>query len=666
MIGAALVVLALGFLVYRLVPGPPPARPRAHFSEDEITAYDRALPKYFLVGLGALALGGLHAVIKDVPPIYSWLTLAGHGGHMTRDLANTHLVIVVGGTVTATGLAWYALPRVARRPLFSPGLASWSFWLTVVGAVGFYLANTVLGVVFGQYAHNGIDYDTAKPILGALRAVPIGMSAGIMGIGYWTFVAEVFLTVWAARRVEDPQPHRHLLKYFAVGAFGLFVGTVQGVIQVLPDNEAWIHAAAPAGEYIDPIAHAHINLVTGTLVLTAGLVFWWFSRAGVNRAHRRMENLVFWYLVPASILFYLSFMYLGFTEGALIVDGGLTYAQAVARMGLLHVVPLMVSGILTLSGVWLLLGTFIHRATWGPGRRLIAAPLILLGCVALFVGTGQGILQAIPEVKAWMVVADEPGNAIANAHAQLNMIGGVILMLLGLLLTDAGPLLGRAMPHRLALRIGRFAGAGIWVYYLSAIATALVMGFVVVDGGSLAEATARVASWGPIGMAIGAAIYGGAFTVAAIWAWRASVAYRTHAWRGLMTRIESYNETQAPWRQRIPARYYLMAEAVCAFAGFPGIGWIMSGRPLLGAPMAFAGCGISWAVIPLLMAPDVDGVFAQYGAELPLAWLSAITVLSTLSLALTLRHSAGLQRKVATQGAAARAAAGTVAAAHEP
>ena len=200
MIGAALVVLVLGFLVYRLVPGPPRARPRAHFSEDEITAYDRALPKYFLVGLGALALGGLHAVIKDVPLIYSWLTLAGHGGHMIRDLVNTHLVIVVGGIVTAIGLVWYALPRVARRPLFSPGLASWSFWLTVVGAVGFYLANTVLGVVFGQYAHNGIDYDTAKPILGALRAVPIGMSAGIMGIGYWTFVAEVFLTVWAARR----------------------------------------------------------------------------------------------------------------------------------------------------------------------------------------------------------------------------------------------------------------------------------------------------------------------------------------------------------------------------------------------------------------------------------------------------------------------------------
>ncbi len=645
---AAALILGAAYLLYRLIPPADTATRQRRYTDEEIAAYDGALPKYFLVGLGALALGGLHAAFKSLPPVYEWLTLAGHGGHMARDLANTHLVIVIGGTVTATGLTWYALPRVARRPLFSTALASWSFWLTVIGATGFYLANTVLGIVFGVMHNNGIDYEVAKPMLGALRSAPIGMSAGIMGIGYWTFVLNVFLTIWAARRTDAPRPQGHLLKYFAIGAFGLFVGTVQGVIQVLPDNESWLHAAAPAGEYIDPIAHAHVNLVTGTLTLTAGLIFFWMGRrrtdAAVEVGRRRTENAIWWVLVPGSLLFYLTFMFLGFSEGNLMVNDGLSFQQAVARMGALHVVPLMISGILTLTGAWLLLGTIVHRSWRGPDRRMVGAPMLVLGAAALFVGTGQGMVQALPGVKAWIVGAGEPGDALANAHAQLNMIGGVILLLLGLLFTDARELLGRHAAHLRVSRTGTVAAAGIGLYYVAAVATSVVMGNHVIAGRPLELAVSGVQPWGPMGMSIGAAFYVVAFAGLLDWAWDASATYRREAWGGLMDRIERYNKTDAPWRRRIPARYFVMAEAVFSFAGFPGVGWMMSGRPLLGIPMAFAGCGIAWAVIPLLMAPDLDTLLADAG-QLPLfVWLSVTAVLSTGSLALTLQGEARRRR----------------------
>jgi hypothetical protein len=71
------------------------------------------------------------------------------------------------------------------------------------------------------------------------------------------------VTIFQSRLVRVPKPHWHLWKFFATGAAALTVGTVQGVIQVQPKNADWLFRAGHAGEWIDPISHAHINLVTG-------------------------------------------------------------------------------------------------------------------------------------------------------------------------------------------------------------------------------------------------------------------------------------------------------------------------------------------------------------------------------------------------------------------
>ena len=62
-----------------------------------------------------------------------------YAGHLVRDLSNTHVMIVGGGTLIATGLTWYALPRIVRRPLASDGLAQSAFWFTAIGLRVFYV-----------------------------------------------------------------------------------------------------------------------------------------------------------------------------------------------------------------------------------------------------------------------------------------------------------------------------------------------------------------------------------------------------------------------------------------------------------------------------------------------------------------------------------------------
>ena len=106
--------------------------------------------------------------------------------------------------------------------------------------------------------------------MGQWYRAPVGMGAGVMGAGYWCFAANVFLTVFQSRLVRVPKPDWHLWKFLVAGAAGLTVGTVQGVIQVQPANADWLFRAGHAGEWIDPISHAHVNLVTGLTMLVAG------------------------------------------------------------------------------------------------------------------------------------------------------------------------------------------------------------------------------------------------------------------------------------------------------------------------------------------------------------------------------------------------------------
>src|SRR5207237_9298121 len=106
-----------------------------------------------------------------------------------------------------------------------------------------------------------------------LYLVTTGNFAGVFGHVYWCIASNYALTIINSRLVKVPKPQWHLWKFFATGAAALTVGTVQGVIQVQPANANWLYKAGHAGEWIDPISHAHINLVTGLTMLAAGALF---------------------------------------------------------------------------------------------------------------------------------------------------------------------------------------------------------------------------------------------------------------------------------------------------------------------------------------------------------------------------------------------------------
>ena len=62
-----------------------------------------------------------------------------------------------------------------------------------------------------------------------------------------------------------------ILRFVVLSAIHLLIGTVQGVMQTFPGIAQWLREAGPAGHMIDPLAHAHINLVGGVTMGMMGI-----------------------------------------------------------------------------------------------------------------------------------------------------------------------------------------------------------------------------------------------------------------------------------------------------------------------------------------------------------------------------------------------------------
>jgi hypothetical protein len=602
-----------------VLPGRKPPLRTEPYPADELTAHDSRLPKYFLGGAAFLLLGGLHMVVKNLPWTAEWLARAGYAGHLVRDLSNTHVMIVGGGTLISTGLCWYVLPRIVGRPLASPGLAQGAFWFTALGLLVFYVAFVANGIAMGRLVAHGWDFEAAKLHMGKAYRVPVGIGAGVMGLGYWCFAANVFLTIFQARLVRVPKPSGHLWKFLATGAAGLTVGTVQGVIQVQPAHAQWLYRAGHAGEWIDPISHAHINLVTGLTMLTAGALFALAPALGGRAPSRRLANTCFWSLLGGSLAFYAVALFLGFHEGRLVVRRGLTPEQA-EEATKLHPFLIMGAGIAMLVAFWLLLATLVRSFR---GARTPVRLFVLTGCAALAVGTLQGPVQAFPAVNELLDRGGDAGDVIVNLHAQLNMLGGLMVVLVGAALA----LLPGGLRRPRVMLAG--IGAGMAVYYGGGIVFAALEAHRVADGVPFGAAVAAFEPWQSLVLVPAAIAVAAGFGSYARAAWATTVAYRAEGRRRVRSAPSAYAGRIPKRVRRRPPAAVAAYEVPMGLLGFPGVGWLFAGFPLTGTVLLLVGPALAWALIPLAFTPFANGPLRGVGWQAEFAWLPVSTLLST-------------------------------------
>lgn len=125
-----------------------------------------------------------------------------------------------------------------------------------------------------------------------------------------------------------PQPAaelRQLLKYLLGAAAFLFVGTVHGVLQVLPPIRAWLDSVGSPisgpGHMIDPLAHAHINVVGGLVIIGMAVTYYLLPiLSGKPLWSKRLVDHSFWWTALGVSGFYLTLLVFGIIEGNLLLN----------------------------------------------------------------------------------------------------------------------------------------------------------------------------------------------------------------------------------------------------------------------------------------------------------------------------------------------------------
>ncbi len=253
---------------------------------------------------------------------------------------------------------------------------------------------------------------------------------------------------------------------------------------------------------------------------------------------------------------------------------------------------------------------------------------MLAGCAALAVGTLQGPIQAFPAVHDLLDRGGDAGGVIVNLHAQLNMLGGLLAMLVGLALALLARLGGQAVVRAERVALAGIA-LGVATYYGVGIETSVVEAHDVARGATFHDAVARLEPWAALVLVPAALAVLAGFSSYAISAWRMTARQRLAGAKAIIEAPEVFTG-RIPRRVRGRSPAALAGyELPMALLGFPGIGWLFAGFSFTASVLLLAGPALTWAVIPVAFSPYGQGPLNTLGWKVELVWIPLTALLST-------------------------------------
>lgn len=162
-----------------------------------------AMVVWFIVWAATfLMVGTTQGVVQVLPDVRRWIMSTGGAGHLIDPLAHAHVNLVGGVVMIGIAAAYYLLPRVLARPVYSQRLARLSLYGMAAGVSAWYLCMVALGLIEGNMMlSQGIGFYEAKAAVQPWHTLGFVIPATIMGIGHWLFIANVFLTVFRRPRL---------------------------------------------------------------------------------------------------------------------------------------------------------------------------------------------------------------------------------------------------------------------------------------------------------------------------------------------------------------------------------------------------------------------------------------------------------------------------------
>lgn len=166
---------------------------------------ERQLLKFLVTSAAFFFIGTVHGVAQVIRPIRAWLDSIGspYGGpgHMIDPLAHAHMNVIGGVSLLLMAASYFMFLRITKQTLYSGKLLEHSFWWTSIGLIGFYSTLMIFGIWEGNLllSEGAAAAEAAHRYYGPV----ISTVATIMGIGFWVFFANVFLTYKKVKNYRD-------------------------------------------------------------------------------------------------------------------------------------------------------------------------------------------------------------------------------------------------------------------------------------------------------------------------------------------------------------------------------------------------------------------------------------------------------------------------------
>ena len=164
-----------------------------------------------------------------------------------------------------------------------------------------------------------------------------------------------------------------LIKFLVVSVVSFCIGTLHGMLQVMPPIRHWLDSIGSPyggpGHMIDPLAHAHMNLVGGVVLMAMGVTYYLLPLLTRKTIYSlRLTNLTFWCTAAGAYGFYVTHLTFGIWEGMLLHSAPHEIAGAHRYYG-----PAV-----AISATVMAVGFFCYLANIGltlrPRREAAAAP----------------------------------------------------------------------------------------------------------------------------------------------------------------------------------------------------------------------------------------------------------------------------------------------------
>ena len=156
--------------------------------------------------------------------------------------------------------------------------------------------------------------------------------------------------------MQEQASQRHLFKYFATSLFFFLAGSIHGVWQLMPPVRAWLDSIGSPyggpGHLIDPLAHAHINLIGGLMMFIMGATYYLIPKlTGRPVWSAKLMLTSYWCTVVGVLCFYSTLMIFGAWMGNLLLADSPELQEVNAIYGPFAAISASIMGI----GLWMFL-----------------------------------------------------------------------------------------------------------------------------------------------------------------------------------------------------------------------------------------------------------------------------------------------------------------------